>query len=136
MRKQAEQLVVGRVYADLEEGENTSFLRLEKYDSVGDPIFSHVGGKKYSFPNDDGLYEFFGSSKWYELTPEEDALYNKPSNLTPSEPTFTLSDIQRVIERIEREVKDLDTFNDRDFNHINYGLNVAIEIMREELKLK
>lgn len=130
MRKQAEQLVVGRVYADLEEGENTSFLRLEKYDSVGDPIFSHVGGKKYSFPNDDGLYEFFGSSKWYELTPEDE----KELNPTPPEPTFTLSDINLVIERIEKKAK----ANEHGTVSILFalGLRQATEIMRDELKIK
>lgn len=125
MRKQAKQLVVGRVYADIKEGKSTAFLRLEKYDSVGDPMFSHVGGKPYSFPTDEGLFAFSESTDFYELTLEEDAIYNKPS-----EPIFTLSDIQRVIERIEKYTSD-----SRD-PLIVTGMFRAIEIMREELKLK
>ena len=47
----------------------------------------------------------------------------------PSESTFTLSDIQRVIERIENEMAECG------YTLTEHGLRKAIEIMREELKL-
>ena len=121
MRKKAEQLVVGRVYADIQFGKRSvSFFR---YD--GGCKFTLVAGSEYFSGlriNDSCNLD---TLNWFELTPEEDAIYNKPS-----EPTFTLSDIQRVIERIENEMAECG------YTLTEHGLRIAIEIMREELKLE
>lgn len=130
MRKQAEQLVVGRVYADIEsDNENvksTFFEYLGKENT--DMFFKLVGGCREYYSHD--VIED-NSKRWYELTPEEDAIYNKPS-----EPTFILSDIQQVIEKIEREanfITDNDDISDKRWKR---GMLEAIKIMREEFKIK
>lgn len=131
MRKQAEQLVVGRVYADVRHNDvSPSFLRFIGMNDKNRPQFTRVKGGLYG-EDENGIIQFSLGLDWYELTPEEDAIYNKPS-----EQTFTLSDIQLVIERIEREAKCLDTFKDSSLNHIKGGLIGAITIMRDELKIK
>lgn len=127
MRKQAEQLVVGRVYADTKGNiYEPVFMKFVKYVSDETAAFSYVSGSKIYPTNQEGLSCFLSSQGWYELTPEDE----KELNLTPSDPTFTLSDIQRVIERIENEMAECG------YTLTEHGLRIAIEIMREELKIK
>ena len=131
MRKQAEQLVVGRVYADREIGRED--VALFRYN--GGESFTLIAGKEYATIKLNETVNFEWYVSWYELTPEdqqklnvipeEDATYNKPSA-----PTFTLSDIQRVIERIENEMAECG------YTLTEHGLRIAIEIMRDELKIK
>lgn len=124
MRKQAEQLVVGRVYADLDTNHlEPTFLRFVGVSDINLHQFTRVKGNRYG-EDSDGIIVFPLIGPWYELTPEEDAIYNKPS-----EPTFTLSDIQRAIERIENEMAECG------YALTEHGLRIAIEIMRDELKI-
>lgn len=128
MRKQAKQLVVGRVYADMQYHSEPILLKFFGYTVNGSPLFTRVKGTGYN-ENDDGTIQFSSKLVWYELTPEEDAIYNKPYD-----PTFTLSDIQRVIERIEKEARFISD-SDYDRHWVKFR-DKAIEIMREELKIK
>lgn len=132
MRKQAKELVVGRVYVDLETNYvKPFFFRFIGMSDKNRPQFTRVKGTGYR-QDENGIIEFALGLAWYELTPEDE----NELNLTPSEPTFPLSDIQRVIERIKKEanfITDNDDISDRRWRR---GMREAIEIMREELKLK
>lgn len=81
MRKQAEQLVVGRVYADTKYNSKPTLLKFFGYTFNGSQLFTRVKGTGYN-ENDDGTIQFSKKLVWYEITPEEDAIYNKPSETT------------------------------------------------------
>lgn len=133
MRKQAEQLVVGRVYADISNDKiQPVLLRFVGRDESENVKTVFVDGSRNIYDiGIKGQISFTPLCNLYELTPEEDAIYNKPS-----EPTFTLSDIQRVIERIENKAN-LITDNSDEYDTIwRRGMREAIKIMREELKIK
>lgn len=85
MRKLAEKLEVGRVYADIynEENKQTTFFRFEGYRCNGTQKWSKVLGDDYS-ESLDGYIGFLANEKWYELTPEDEKELgiNQPKSYT------------------------------------------------------
>lgn len=97
MRKQAKELIIGRVYADINDSDSeTTFLKFIGLSKNSRPQFARVKGKNYG-EDENGIIHFPFGLNWYELTPADEALLNTPPAPIIKSSTIQAPDIPRLV---------------------------------------
>ena len=100
MRELAKELVVGKVYADVNDSDSeTTFLKFVGMSENNQPQFTRVKGHRYG-EDENGIIQFGFGGNWYELTPEDEKKLNPPLQ-SPDIPRLVALAIDKCREKMD-----------------------------------